>query len=153
MLACAFGLAIVFIFLLFSVPIVACILQYWSQRSASTNTSEAAPVSMPLKYGYLGDEERDNFSHLWSSIQQRFGEDAEKAVLDADMLFSDLTQDYGADTDLEAQYAVAHMIAARVKSAKITTEELQHAMGLYGMIFGEILGHSVRAAPSEKRAA
>jgi hypothetical protein len=40
------------------------------------------------------EEDRYNFVHLWSSIQERFDEDATRAVLYADMLLSDLVQEY-----------------------------------------------------------
>jgi hypothetical protein len=153
MLADVFGFAAVVVLFLCGVTMLACLLQHWSQSSVGTNISEAAPVPISHQYRFLSDEDRDNFSHLWCSIQQRAGDDAEKAIRDADILLSDLRQDYGGDTELEANYAAAHVIAVRVKQGDITAEEIQRALDLYEVVFGEILGYSGSAGPFQKKAA
>jgi hypothetical protein len=163
MLPWIFGLAAVFVFLLFNVSALACLLQHWSLSSRGV---EATDVTIPLvpprqQQGYLSEEDRDNFSHLWSSIQERFGEDAETAVLYADMLLFDLMQEYSWDLEDRRQerdqrksnYRAAHATATCVRQGHVARGELQQAMEIYSVLFNEILGGTETVAPSERRAA
>jgi hypothetical protein len=140
-------------FLVFSA--IACSLQHWSQSRSDDAEEVTVPASVPQQQESLSAEDRDNFFHLWSSIQDRFGENAETAVLHADMLLFDLMHEYGWDDEdlpqgadrLRSTYTSAHGIAARVKQDHIPCSELERAMKCYGLVVAQILGSARAAAP------
>jgi hypothetical protein len=162
MLAWIFGLAAVFVFLLFNVATLACLLQRWSLSSRDGEGADLpVPAILPQQQSYLSDEDRNNFFHLWYSIHERFGENPETAVLYADMLLSDLMQEYAWDEEdrdqernvRQSNYTAAHAIATRVRQGRIAGGELQQAMEIYTLLFNEILGGAETAGPFGRKAA
>jgi hypothetical protein len=101
----------------------------------------------------LSDEDRDGFTRVWDSIRERFDTDPTVTVVHADLLMSDLIEDCSGsakETDgesgvlarlqLKNRYSSAHEIAARTKEGLVKPSELERAMGLYAVLFDELLG-------------
>jgi hypothetical protein len=100
----------------------------------------------------LSEGDREGFRLLWVSIRDEFHADPTIGLLHADLLMSDLIQDYRsslnnpadllAEGELKMDYRRAHEIALRCKQERLQQVELERAIGLYTALFEEFLGET-----------
>lgn len=90
----------------------------------------------------LSDEDRYGFLRMWDSVREEFQVHPKVTVLHADLLMSDLIEDYKGPVRGEdkSRYWSAHEIALRSRKGWAKPNELERAMGLYAVLFDELLG-------------
>ncbi|HZT69444.1 MAG TPA: hypothetical protein VFC10_06815 [Terriglobia bacterium] len=137
-------------------PILELHLRSIKVESGERTLGDRQPAQMvePLAQGIcaLSDEDRNGFTQMWVSVRGQFQANPSVTIRKADLLMSDLIEDYertvGLDADLVLQsqgeftdwYRSAHEIAVRSKEGCVKPHELDRAMGLYAVLFNELLG-------------
>jgi hypothetical protein len=106
---------------------------------------------------------RDNYARSWTRVQERFVDEPNDAVTQADRLVTNLMAERGYPTDgyehreklLSVEHArtldhyrEAHSIVARRDRGEATTEELRAAMVHYRTVFEDLLGDHREGARS-----
>jgi hypothetical protein len=102
----------------------------------------------------LAPEQQSRFAGAWQRVQALFVDDPAAAIVDADMLVTDLMQTRGypmADFDRRAEdlsvdhphvvrnYRAAHAIALRHADGGVSTEELRQGLVHYRALFEDLL--------------
>lgn len=106
----------------------------------------------------LPSADRDRYAQEWQLIQQRFVDEPERAVAEADRLVTVVMGERGYPTEGYQQqvadlsvshastldhYRTAHAIRARTDSGEADTEELREAMVHYRTLFQDLLESDV----------
>jgi hypothetical protein len=102
----------------------------------------------------LSHEESARFSSTWRQVQERFVDDPENAIHDADRLCSDVMQARGypmgdfeqraADISVDhsqvvEHYRAAHAVARDARDGNVPTEALRQAMVHYRTLFDDLI--------------
>lgn len=103
---------------------------------------------------------RTRYSEEWRTVQSRFVDEPQAAVVDADHLVVSVMRDRGYPVDnfeqraadispdhpnVVSDYRIAHDIALRSESGSVPTEDLRQAMQHYRTLFNDLLGADERA--------
>lgn len=108
----------------------------------------------------LSEEDRDGFVDMWHSVRSEFDVDPRATVLHADLLMSDLIEDYrkplrervlSGNGLLQSTYRSAHEIALRSKKGSVRPHELKRAISLYTALFDELLDQAELSALLDAR--
>ena len=128
--------------------------EHGSERKAEANLADREKRVDKLNIRDLEPAERERFSKQWGSVQSRFVDSPQGAVVEADDLVSSLMKTRGypvSDFDQRAadisvdhprvveNYRSAHEIALRVGRQEATTEDLRTAMIHYRSLFEELV--------------
>jgi len=104
---------------------------------------------------------KDRYAEEWRTVQTRFVDEPQSAVVDADHLvvavmrdrgypmenFEQRTADISPDhPHVVEDYRVAHGIAVRSERGEVSTEDLRQAMQHYRTLFDDLLGANERKA-------
>lgn len=140
--------------------------QHGSWRKAEAKLADRETRVDALKIRELGATERERFVAEWQTVQSRFVDHPQAAVIEADDLIAALLEARGYPKDQFEQraadisvsyphvmenYRVAHDIAVRPGRVEASTEELRTAMIQYRSIFDELL--QTQKLPLKKSAA
>ncbi|MFG2526583.1 hypothetical protein [Streptomyces sp. NPDC048516] len=136
-----------------------------SRRAAERDLREREERHDALHIKQLPASSRDRYAHEWDRVQERFVDQPDDAVHEADRLVTSLMSERGYPTEgLEQQlsdlsvehgrtlehYRAAHEVNGRSTRHEATTEELRGAMVHYRALFTELLHNDHR--PPEGRA-
>ncbi|MFJ5798530.1 hypothetical protein [Streptomyces decoyicus] len=125
-----------------------------SRRAAERDLRAREQRHDALHIKELPPSARDRYAHEWGQVQERFVDQPEDAVHDADRLVTSLMSDRGYPTegldqqlsDLSVEhgrtlehYRAAHEVNRRSTRQEATTEELRGAMVHYRALFTELL--------------
>ncbi|MET8021638.1 hypothetical protein [Streptomyces decoyicus] len=125
-----------------------------SRRAAERDLREREERHDALHIKQLSPKARDRYAHEWDQVQERFVDQPEDAVHEADRLVTSLMSERGYPTEgLEQQlsdlsvehgrtlkhYRAAHEVNGRSTRHEATTEELRGAMVHYRALFTELL--------------
>ena len=125
------------------------------QSRAETELSHREQRVNKLNIRDLTPRERERFAGLWRTQQQRFVDDPREAVMNADVLVTDVMEARGypmsdfqtqaADISVDhahvvANYREAHDIAEHCRNGQADTEEMRRAMVYYRALFEDLLG-------------
>ncbi|MDI3419037.1 hypothetical protein [Streptomyces luteolus] len=124
------------------------------RRAAERDLTAREQRHEGLEIRALPSTVRDRYARDWTSVQEHFVDDPDRAVGEADRLVTTLMSDRGYPTegyeqqmrDLSVEHAqtlehyrVAHEINARAGGRSTSTEELRNAMVHYRALFEELL--------------
>ncbi len=130
------------------------VAEYGDRSRAERELAARERRVQKLSVRLLTPEERDRFGSAWSGVQQRFVDDPNGAVSEADRLVKSVmaTRGYPIDdfeqrvADLSVDHArvVQHYRAARIlaqanAAGSSTTEDLRQAMVHYRVLFADLL--------------
>jgi len=92
----------------------------------------------------LSEQDRRGFLDAWGSVRDHFEADPNAAVVYADVLVSALLQqretpESAAQGRRWDQYRIAHEIATRQAQRPMSREDMARALGLYAVLFHELL--------------
>jgi hypothetical protein len=128
--------------------------EYGDQKRAERELAARERRVQKLEIRLLTPDERDRFGEAWSRVQQRFVDDPQASVSEADRLVKSVmsTRGYPIDdfeqrvADLSVDHAgvVQHYRAARMlaqanAAGRSTTEDLRQAMVHYRALFADLL--------------
>lgn len=104
---------------------------------------------------------KDRYAEEWRTVQTRFVDQPQSAVVDADHLVVAVMRDRGYPMENFEQraadispdhphvvedYRIAHRIAVRSERGEVSTEDLRQAMQHYRTLFDDLLGANERKA-------
>jgi hypothetical protein len=130
------------------------IQEHGNQRRAETVLETREKRIECLNIRPLTGKDRDHFVEAWQADQARFVDDPKRAVMEADLLVSEVMKARGypvadfeqrvADISVDhphvvENYRAATEIALRQRWGEGTTEELRQAMVYYRKLFDELL--------------
>ncbi|MEU0370911.1 hypothetical protein ABZ070_11720 [Streptomyces sp. NPDC006283] len=133
-----------------------------SRRQAERDLAAREERHEGLQIRALPSTVRDRYARDWNGVQERFVDDPDRAVDEADRLVTALMSERGYPTegyeqqtrDLSVEhsrtlehYRIAHEINSRAGGRNTSTEELRSAMVHYRALFEELLKDG--AAPSD----
>ncbi len=128
-----------------------------SRRAAERDLRMREERHGTLHIKQLSAAARDRYAHEWGRVQERFVDQPDDAVREADRLVTSLMSERGYPTEgLEQQlsdlsvehgrtlehYRAAHAVNVRSTRREATTEELRGAMVHYRALFTELLHDS-----------
>jgi hypothetical protein len=131
-----------------------------TRREAESDLADRQKRREELEITPLEPEARDRYAAEWRRAQERFVDDPEAAVTDADQLIQEVMRERGypvqdfdqraADVSVDhpevvSNYRAAHGISTANERGKATTEDLRTAMVHYRALFVELL----EAEPAE----
>jgi hypothetical protein len=102
---------------------------------------------------------RARYTEEWRTVQSRFVDEPQAAVVDADHLVVAVMRDRGYPIDnfeqraadispdhpqVVSDYRIAHDIATRTERGSVPTEDLRRAMQHYRTLFNDLLGNDER---------
>ena len=129
--------------------------RHGNAREAEAALDERQKRVAELEILPLSDAARQRYSQQWWSVQSQFVEDPGRAIMQADMLVSNVMSARGypvgdfeqrsADISVDhpfvvEHYRTAHEIAFRHEQGTASTEELRKAMIHYRLLFEDLLG-------------
>lgn len=109
----------------------------------------------------LSSEQRRGYGTEWASVQARFVDDPQRAIVQADVLVQKVMQTRGyplgdfenqaADISVDhpevvRNYRLAHSISRSARSGRTSTEELRQGLLHYRALFDDLLVQEVAAA-------
>lgn len=110
----------------------------------------------------LSEGDREGFCLVWKSVRQEFDTDPAVAIVHADLLIADLIEYYRcsvaspagplAEGEIKTDYERAHQVALRSKQGFVERVELERAIGVYTVVFDELVGARTGSA-THRRAA
>jgi len=124
------------------------------EKKAQTELNERQKHVEALDIRPLSDSERERYLADWTAIQSKFVDEPGQAIVDADLLVTEVMQIRGypisdfeqraADISvnypaLVSNYRAAREIAIKNKQHQADTEELRQAMIYYRSLFEELL--------------
>lgn len=125
-----------------------------SRRQAEKELSHREERRKELDIRRLDPQARQRYQEQWADVQQRFVDEPQGAVMDADRLVIEVMRDRGypiEDFDQRAadisvdhprvvdSYRSAHAIAVRVEGDRADTEDLRQAVVHYRSLFEDLL--------------
>jgi hypothetical protein len=131
-----------------------------TRREAEAELAEREKRRDELNIKPLEQQSRDRYTGQWKNAQERFVDDPEAAVGDADRLIQEVMRERGypvedfdqraADVSVDhpevvSNYRAAHGISTANERGKASTEDLRTAMVHYRALFVELL----EAEPAE----
>ncbi|HEY7018617.1 MAG TPA: hypothetical protein VH297_09130 [Gaiellaceae bacterium] len=135
-----------------------------SRREAESELSEREKRRKELDVKPLDQSSHDRYVSRWSNTQERFVDDPEGAVGDADQLIQEVMRERGypvedfeqraADLSVDhpeviSNYRAAHGISIANERGKASTEDLRTAMVHYRELFNELVeGRTAETARS-----
>jgi hypothetical protein len=126
-----------------------------SRRAAEADLVQREKRRQTLDIRDLSEEERQHYRQEWQSLQNRFVDQPEEAVRDADRLVLQAMRDRGYPMDAFEQraadlsvdhptvvenYRAAHAIAVEHEKGEADTERLRQAVVYYRDLFDALLG-------------
>ncbi|MFI9006227.1 hypothetical protein ACIGNX_03205 [Actinosynnema sp. NPDC053489] len=126
-----------------------------SRMAAERELAEREREHSKLELRALDAATRENYARNWTAVQERFVDEPNEAVSQADQLLTDLMAERGYPTEgyerSEKMLSVghartldhfreAHSIAERKDRGEATTEDLRNAMVHYRTVFEDLLG-------------
>ena len=133
-----------------------------TRREAEADLAEREKRHKELELEPLEPQARERYVEQWRQTQERFVDDPEGAVGDADRLIQEVMRERGypvedfdqraADLSVDhpevmSNYRAAHATAIANERGKATTEDLRNAVIHYRALFSELL----EAEPAETR--
>ncbi|MQY28357.1 hypothetical protein [Nocardia aurantia] len=124
------------------------------RRTAERELAERERRHSELDLRELSDDQRQRYTTRWTEVQERFVDDPEAALQDADQLIVSVmaergypTEDFDqqvADLSVEhaepvGRYRVAHEIATRSDGNGVSTEDMRTAIVHYRDLFQDLL--------------
>ena len=124
------------------------------RRQAESELAERQERREKLDIRPLTTAARDRFLERWRTTQERFVDEPEGAVSDADRLVTEVMRERGYPVDdfeqraadvsvdhpeLVENYRAAHDISRRSRDGQASTEDLRQAMVHYRSLFEELL--------------
>jgi len=134
-----------------------------SQRKADAELAERERRVRSLDIRPLDETVRVKYAAEWTAIQERFVDQPEQAVTQAELLVTSVMKDRGYPTeehdqivaDLSVEHAgtlehfrAAHQISMQAEAGTVTTENLRLAMLHYRALFSDLLGPPSQARQS-----
>jgi hypothetical protein len=114
------------------------------RRHTAKHTESAGGPRSRVRFRPLSEQDRRGFLDAWGSVRDHFEADPTAAVVYADVLVSALMQqretlEGAAQGRRRDQYRIAHEIATRQAQRPMSREDMARALGLYAVLFHELL--------------
>jgi hypothetical protein len=133
------------------------------RQAAERDLQERAQRRRELDIRPLDPAARDRYAQRWRQAQERFVDEPDQAVADADALVQEVMRERGYPTgdfeqqardvsvdhgDVVHEYHAAHELSQLSARGQASTEQLREAMVHYRTLFEELLGEGHRREPA-----